>query len=289
MNKVWKRLLTFGIGLPVMIAFCLFNYQHHLALNILGIVVSGICAFEFHRMFSNKIPMFNKWLLVILSALQPLASYLFVFFGFDPNLIAWVLIFEIVILMAIECFTAKTFEKSLYKISGATILLFYCSFMLTFITRLTALENPLVKNFSTHFIILFFIVVFLCDSAAWFFGILFGKGSRGLFAASPNKSIVGFIGGIVASIFFALMLQLAFPQSLGNITEDWWKMVIIGSVTAIAAIIGDLIESVFKRSCEVKDSGKIMFGRGGMLDSLDSLLVAGPVFYVLIFILYSTI
>ena len=119
--------------------------------------------------------------------------------------------------------------------------------------------------------------VFICDSLAWFFGVLFGKSTRGYVAASPNKSLVGFIGGISCSIIEGFLFKCIFPE---KIPFSYIEIFILGFLTAIASIIGDLIESVFKRSSGVKDSGNIIPGRGGVLDSIDSIVIAVPVFYI---------
>ena len=117
----------------------------------------------------------------------------------------------------------------------------------------------------------------MCDSGAWFFGILFGKSTRGFVAASPNKSLVGFIGGISGSIASGCLFKFIFPEVF---TISYPRLIILGLITSIAAIVGDLIESVFKRSCNVKDSGNLIPGRGGILDSIDSVLIAAPIFYI---------
>ncbi|NLC93997.1 MAG: CDP-archaeol synthase [Treponema sp.] len=150
--------------------------------------------------------------------------------------------------------------------------------MITFITRLTVLDN------AVYFVALYFLLVFLCDSAAWFFGILFGKNNRGFIAASPNKSIIGFLGGIVAAIASGILFKYFFPQILEG---NYWKIFIVSVITAFGAITGDLIESVFKRFSDVKDSGNIIPGRGGVLDSIDSLLIAAPIFYIGVHFLYN--
>ena len=96
-------------------------------------------------------------------------------------------------------------------------------------------------------------MTFICDSFAWLFGMLFGKGNRGLIKVSPNKSIAGFIGGIFGSILIALLTQHFFPQILPG---HFYKAIILGFVVSIFAIIGDLSESLLKRSADCKDSGK---------------------------------
>ena len=173
--------------------------------------------------------------------------------------------------MGFECFTAKTFENSASKISYSTLTLFYTGFLLTFISRMTLLPD------SKYVISLFLLFVFMCDSFAWFFGILFGKSTRGYVAASPNKSLVGFIGGIICSIGCGFLFKFIFPEI---ITISNLHLAILGFVTSLSAIIGDLIESVFKRSCQVKDSGSLIPGRGGILDSIDSIVIAAPIFYI---------
>ena len=65
------------------------------------------------------------------------------------------------------------------------------------------------------------------------------------------------------------------------------KAIILGILIATSGIIGDLVESVFKRSSEIKDSGNVILGRGGLLDSIDSILYAAPIFYVAVHFLYK--
>ena len=150
--------------------------------------------------------------------------------------------------------------------------------MLTFITRISTFEH------SVLFLSLFLFLVFICDSLAWLFGVLFGKNNRGYVAASPNKSIVGFIGGYIGSIGSALLARCIWPEIFYG---SFVKSIFLGILVASSGIIGDLVESVFKRSSDTKDSGNVILGRGGLLDSIDSILYAAPIFYVAVHFLYS--
>ncbi|MBR5401600.1 MAG: phosphatidate cytidylyltransferase [Treponema sp.] len=278
MNKVAKRLLVFFIGIPIVIGLVSLNYYNYIALNILLVVVSALSANEFFNMARLKFKLFPKTIIIILTAAIPFLAYNFILVEIDFSSLIWFVVFEIFIFMGAESLFAKTFEDSLSKIAVTTLIIFYCGYMITFITRLTAIgEN------STIFIYLYFILVFMCDSGAWFFGVLFGKSTRGFFPASPNKSLTGFFGGIITSIACGLLFKYLFPAVFYG---PFWKTIIVSSATAVAAIIGDLIESVFKRSCGVKDSGNLIPGRGGMLDCIDSLLLGAPVYYVSIHFLY---
>jgi phosphatidate cytidylyltransferase len=113
--------------------------------------------------------------------------------------------------------------------------------------------------------------VFAADTGAFFVGRAFGR-HRMAPAISPKKSWEGFVGGLVAAILVAFLVLyrdrdefLTIPQSL-----------VLGLVVALAAVLGDLFESAVKRDLEVKDSGRVLGGHGGVLDRLDSLLWAGP-------------
>ena len=278
MNKVAKRLLVFFIGVPIIIGIVSLYHYNFLALNIAAIVASALAANEFYNMAKLKFKMFPKTIVIILTAALPFLAYNFVLIDFDFSNLMWFLVFEIFIFMGAEGLFSKNFEDSVSKIAVTLLILFYCGYMLTFITRLTAIkENTVVFSY------LYFILVFMCDSGAWFFGVLFGKSTRGIFQASPNKSLVGFFGGIITSIACGILFKFLFPAIFYG---PFWKTIIVSSTTALAAIIGDLIESVFKRSCGVKDSGTLIPGRGGVLDCIDSLILGAPVYYIGIYFLY---
>lgn len=277
MSKVAQRLLVFFIGVPVVIGIVLVQFFFHLPLNVVIIASSVIASLELYSVFEKKCELLPKALVVSLSALLPVAAYLFTIFDYNLDYLTWIFIFAAMILMATECFSHKTFEESIVRLSLSTFVVLYSGYLLTFIQRIGNLEN------STFFLALFLFTVFINDSLAWVFGVLFGKNNRNIFAASPNKSVAGFIGGIVFSIAACVLAKLIWSDFLpGSII----KAVILGVLCAFGGITGDLIESVFKRSADVKDSGQIIPGRGGYLDSIDSILFTAPIFYIATYFLY---
>ena len=272
MSKVAKRLLTFFIGIPIVLLIVFCDYLNHLPLQITIGIFAVLGANEFYNMLSKKgCYLFTREIILIATALLPFSCYVFILSGLSLDITPWLFIVEVLLLMGFECFTAKTFEKSLSKISYTTLTLFYTGFLLTFLSRMTLLPD------SRYVISLFLIFVFMCDSFAWFFGILFGKSTRGYVAASPNKSLVGFAGGIICSTGCGFLFKFLFPEVMVISNRN---LAILGIVTSLSAIVGDLIESVFKRSCDVKDSGNLIPGRGGILDSIDSIVIAAPIFYI---------
>ena len=275
MNKVVQRLLVFFIGIPVVLGIVYCSYLNHLLLNIVLVVCSGIATSELYNLYAKKTPLLSKPFLIILSSLMPIVAYLSVIFNFDTEYINWTFIFSIFLVLAVEVFTHKTFEDSNLRISSSVFVIFYGGYLLT---RISTLQN------SVLFLSLFLFLVFICDSLAWLFGVLFGKNNRGYVAASPNKSIVGFIGGYIGSIGSALLARCIWPEIFYG---SFVKSIILGILVASSGIIGDLVESVFKRSSDTKDSGNVILGRGGLLDSIDSILYAAPIFYVAVHFLYS--
>lgn len=274
MKKLWSRLLTFIIGFPTVMLIVYLPYFKHLAVNLTVITLCTIGSIEFCKMVENKTDkFFSKVLMAILTFLQLAGSYILLLFELDLNIILWVLVIEIILLMAIEVFTQRTFEFSSNKLGLGTLCLFYCGYLPTFIIKMCQWEN------STFYIALFLVIVFMCDSSAWFIGMLFGKHSRGVIAASPNKSLIGFIGGLVGANVFGTLMWVIFP-SVFNF--HGYIIIVISTLTGLCAIIGDLIESVLKRSFEVKDSGTLIPGRGGVLDSIDSIVVSAPIFAILV-------
>jgi phosphatidate cytidylyltransferase len=133
----------------------------------------------------------------------------------------------------------------------------------------------LLRNqpYGMQWLFLVMVIVMSGDSAAYYLGTSFGR--HKLYpAVSPNKSVEGALGGIAGSMAGALVAKLTFfpALSLGHCLAAAVGLGLLGQ-------LGDLFESLLKRSCGVKDSGTIFPGHGGILDRLDSLLFAVPAAY----------
>lgn len=117
----------------------------------------------------------------------------------------------------------------------------------------------------------FFILIWMADTAAYVFGSLFGKHKLAL-EISPGKTWEGFLGSCVVTVGLAVGLSyIPFFQSAGL---KVWHWIVVALLTEVFGLLGDLIESMFKRKAGVKDSGNIIPGHGGVLDRVDSILFA---------------
>jgi phosphatidate cytidylyltransferase len=95
---------------------------------------------------------------------------------------------------------------------------------------------------------------------------------------SPNKSVEGFVGGLVFSVVAGLALVAWFPGMRAMF--NWWEAALLPVLLCVTGTLGDLSESAFKRDAQVKDSGRTYTGHGGMLDIIDSMLLCAPVFFL---------
>ena len=126
-------------------------------------------------------------------------------------------------------------------------------------------------------VLLFLVSIWMTDTAAFFIGSRV-KGPKLWPAISPGKTISGSLGGLVGGVVGAVLIGailLARDASLG-------RFVLVGLVISLAGQLGDLVESAYKRSAGVKDSGNLLPGHGGVLDRIDSILFAAPFAYFLI-------
>jgi phosphatidate cytidylyltransferase len=128
-----------------------------------------------------------------------------------------------------------------------------------------------------------FVMIWMNDTFAYLVGKSFGK-HKLLERISPKKTIEGFIGGAVFTVIVALLLGRNFEGIFGATNQEYifkpifW--VVLAIIVVIFATLGDLVESKFKRSANVKDSGNIMPGHGGILDRLDSIIFVAPFVYL---------
>ena len=124
-------------------------------------------------------------------------------------------------------------------------------------------------------ILYFFIIVWAADTFAYFVGRAFGK-TKLWPSVSPKKTIEGFIGGAVGAIVVALIYN-HFLQLFSI------SVLILSSIAiTVFAMYGDLVESKFKRNLEIKDSGALLPGHGGILDRFDGVLLSAPIYFLII-------
>ena len=147
----------------------------------------------------------------------------------------------------------------------------YLIFSLVFLLLL-----PFYKEeYQPYLILNILVLIWVNDSFAFLVGKNFGK-TKLFVSVSPKKTIEGFVGGLIFSLIAAFIIS----KYLTIFSTINWM--IIAAIVSIIGTIGDLIESKFKRQANIKDSGNIMPGHGGMLDRLDSLLFAAPFVYLYI-------
>ncbi len=136
-----------------------------------------------------------------------------------------------------------------------------------FLSRLHAIESPEMTLY-------FFILIWAADISAYFVGRKFGSTKLSP-DISPGKTIAGFYGALGSAVVCAIAFGLYFGAILMNFAD----VMMLSVLTVMISIYGDLFFSLCKRIAGIKDSGSILPGHGGILDRLDSIIAAAPVFY----------
>ena len=140
----------------------------------------------------------------------------------------------------------------------------------------TGLEIKVATDLGRNWLLSAILVTFAVDTGAFLVGRAVGTRAMAP-SISPGKTWEGSLGGFVAAVVAALALGLVFDLGIPA-----WQQAVIGGVVGVVAQWGDLIESKLKRVADVKDAGSIIPGHGGLLDRLDSLLLALPAVYYLL-------
>ncbi|WP_339835392.1 phosphatidate cytidylyltransferase [uncultured Flavobacterium sp.] len=269
MNETLTRLLS-GIVYIVLLLFAI-SYSTTSFFILFGVFMV-IAINEFCNLV--KIPKIAPFLI---------GSIIYCFFTFgtitDVSIVNSLLAITLVVsikamafLFSKEGLSSSTIDKYLYTL-GYIILSF------VFITKI-----PFgINGYNPKIIIGIFILIWTNDTFAYIVGKSIGKNK--LFERiSPKKTIEGFIGGLVFSILASILISKYFIGSTSISTMYIW--IGIAFIASIFGTIGDLVESKFKRIAQVKDSGNIMPGHGGVLDRLDSIIFVAPFVYLFYQILY---
>jgi len=176
------------------------------------------------------------------------------------------LIFPIVSLTFFIKLYKKTDKKPFTGVAFTFLGIFYVAVPFSLL-NLAVFSVDAVYNY--EILIGCLLILWATDTGAYFAGTRFGK-TKLFERVSPKKSWEGFLGGAFSAILVAFILTRYF-----HAIEDW-KWLVIAGIIIIAGTYGDLIESLFKRSIEIKDSGKVLPGHGGFMDRFDGLLLSAP-------------
>ena len=274
MNGTVKRTIFGVLFLAVMLGGLLF---YEFLYTILFAFITYVMLKEFYRMTMGKAYERSQRGAVIMGVIFFLATNSYFFGSFKLPMLVSFGIIMLLLLMAESIFLYKEnsdFLKTGYLYAG-----------LVYIGLPLALSNAVVcrdGEFSGLLMVAFFCIIWASDVGAYCFGMLFGQKSwskKMCPAISPKKSWAGFWGGL-----FMAMLAGAILYWTGLFSFPIWHCLIVSALMHVTGVLGDLFESLWKRSTGIKDSGNIIPGHGGLMDRFDSALFAIPTGYVYLLI-----
>lgn len=280
MSNLTQRILTAIIGVPLLLLVFYFGSYYFLAFILL---IVGFGSYEFFRLVDNKNLDNKKIIGIVFCIILPIgANFGYLYFIFLFTLVS---IFTLFINLQKQDLS-NTLIGAGTKFLGIVYIGWFLSHAIL-IRNINEsvfpyIDNTNLKNNDIGFFWIVFVVActFLNDSAAYFFGKYKGK-IKLVPRLSPGKTVEGTVCGIFMALLCGMLINLIFSSPISY----KWAM-LLGFVVGAVAVLGDLIESMFKRSVSIKDSGGLLPGHGGVLDRFDSLILVFPVMYYLILFYY---
>ena len=271
----WNRVLVALIGVPLL----LFIYagESFLRINLYGLpmliftnLVIGVGIYEFYKMVKvlGK-EVYDKFGILVAITIPNL-----VYFSNRSSYLEQKMITVVLIIATIFMLTYRVFKNqikgTLEKVSYTLLGIIYVSVFFSQIINLYFLGAvfPLILQ----------VLVWVSDTSAGIVGVTIGRKffKNGFTEISPKKSVEGALGSIIFTGLAFVLIIFFYERIIGIALGQVFMAFIMGAIISIVAQIGDLIESLFKRECGVKDSGTILMGHGGILDRFDSMILVLP-------------
>lgn len=269
-----QRLITAAILIPLVV-WAVFA-SSLTTFTTLIVAVALLAAWEWHQMIGIQSPGMRVMLAVDLIIVLYLAiTQLNPYFIISIGILIWLIALVVILGFSNKSLAERLSHIFKNKVFGAiSSILILSVFVVSSIT---------LKAFSEVGAFLFFFVmvtVWLADTGGYFAGKRYGKHALAT-AVSPNKTWEGVAGGVL----FASIWAIGFYWVKTPTTITLFEWFLLAVVTVAVSIVGDLFESLYKRAFSVKDSGNLLPGHGGILDRIDSLIAAVPVFTFLVIIM----
>lgn len=237
------------------------------------LLLSLVALLEFYKMVKIGGIRPHRNIGIAVAALIFLTTAAYHFFQFELKYLL------LIIPLVFAIFIAELYKKN--KIPFANISYTFVGFIYVTVPFCFFYSLGFIVDFdsySFHFPLAFLLMLWANDTGAYLFGMKLGK--RKLFERhSPKKSWEGFFGGVFTSLVVSIIISFQFTEVEPVV---WAGM---AAIISSFGTLGDLVESMLKRSLEVKDSGSFLPGHGGFLDRFDGLLIAAPIVYVYLYLL----
>lgn len=254
-----KRILTALVALPLLVFTVYYTSQ-----GLFAGLIFVLSALALHEFYAMSLPV-ERGIEKGLSVIAGVCSCVGIVHALSPNAVVLSLALPFLSLLLVYLFRFHNIETVCRDLAISLLGILYIPLLLSHVVLLRALPA------GRDWIFLVLLVVMTSDTFAYFIGMNFGK--HHLYkAVSPNKTIEGAIGGLAGAILGATLCKFWFFPGLSA-----FDVIAIGLGVGAISQLGDLFESLMKRSFGVKDSGSMIPGHGGLLDRLDSLLFAFPI------------
>jgi phosphatidate cytidylyltransferase len=263
MNNMLLRAITGTLFITLVLSSIYFDRFFAIAC-LGGFMVLGL--FEFFQLFKNS-DKFKPSVIVGVS----LGTFIYIIVMAIDFFKAPIILYATIVPLIFISFIIELWRKSTYPIMAISILLmgiFYIT--VPFILMIFLRE---MTDYSWYILMAMFGLIWANDTFAYLSGRMFGK-TKLFERISPKKTWEGTIGGFVMTIVTGIVIAYFSDK-------DFVFWILAAVVISPTAVLGDLFESLFKRTLHVKDSGSILPGHGGILDRFDAALMATPFFYLL--------
>lgn len=279
--KSKKRLMTAGVLIPLVYLLVMYGGMFAFFLFILAGTVIGL--YEFYRMFTNSGYHPQTSMGILLGGLVVTGFHI----GSDAGGIASVVFSPDVMVaaafvLALLCrlFAGRDTNGALVDVALTFTGVVYVAWLAAYMVLLRDWHLGGIDGRDLIFFL--FLVTWSTDTGAYYIGSSLGR--HKLYPRiSPKKSVEGAVGGLAFAVGMAVVCKYTFYTGL-----PLYDAVALGFVLGIVGQIGDLAESMIKRSARVKDSGGLIPGHGGMLDRIDSMLLNAPALYYYTYIFITT-
>jgi phosphatidate cytidylyltransferase len=262
-SNLAQRFITGFFGVSIMVGCILWNAT---SFCLLMLFISLASLNEFYHLSEKSDIRPQKYLGLITGACVFLAISIFSNFVFNSDFQVQLLFVPLAFCIFIAELYRKT-EKPFDNIAWTLLGIFYIPFSLALFTWIPV--NSIFGGYKPHIVLGYFIILWSDDTGAYFIGKSLGK--HKLFEKhSPKKTWEGTFGGIAAAFLAAFIVS----HFYADLTLIQWCIITI--IIIVTGTWGDLVESMFKRSITIKDSGTILPGHGGFLDRFDGVFISAP-------------